>query len=617
MDIIPAFEAVVPSSSLGGCTSIKMQNYFELTSNIPKEVSYVTDTLEKAGFEAYLVGGCVRDLLISPILGKHAKEQIPKDWDITTNAKPEEIIALFEKTVYENTFGTVGVCVPVLDLSKEDISTKAVITEEVLHETKDANVIHETQNASVSQETFVNKGINTNFNVIHETQNKRVSPETEAVSYVIVEVTPYRTEAKYSDFRHPDEVKFSNKLEDDLKRRDFTVNAMAYSKGHLTDMFNGLKDIENKVLRTVGEPDDRFKEDPLRMLRAIRLALQLDFSIAQETADSILKNSNLIKKISQERIRDEFVKIIMSKNGSVGIVMLQKFNLLKNIIPELEEGINCKQGGAHIYDVYNHLLMALRHAINKNWPLEIRLSALFHDIGKPRTRRFSSQENALLNSHSVLEKQAQTGRSEDSSEHIFAQKKKYTFYGHEVVGARMTKKIMERLKFSKKEIELVEKLVRNHMFFSDTEKITLSAVRRIIVKVGKENIWLLMNVRECDRVGMKKKEAPYRLRKYFAMIEEALHDPISVSQLKINGKDLIEAGIDPGPRMGFILNAILEEVLDGSIKNDKGHLLELAMSLNMLGDDELRTLGERGKNKKDMLEKEELEKLHKKHGVAK
>ena len=175
---------------------------------------------------------------------------------------------------------------------------------------------------------------------------------------------------------------------------------------------------------------------------------------------------------------------------------------------------------------------------------------------------------------------------------------------------------MERLKFPKKEIELVEKLVRNHMFFSDTELITLSAVRRIITKVGVENIWLLMNIRECDRVGMKKKEAPYRLRKYFAMVEEALRDPISVSQLKINGEFMIKnLDIKPGPRMGWILHALLEEVLDDPSKNTEKHLAELVESLNMLGDAELRTLGERGKEKKEELEEHEVEKLHAKHGV--
>ena len=540
----------------------------DLLLKIPKEVSHVTNTLEKAGFEAYLVGGCVRDLLMSQILSEVEGGKIPQDWDITTNARPEQIIGLFEKTVYENTFGTVVVVVP--------------------RETLEGDVSHVTQN-------------------------------------MIIEVTPYRTEAKYSDFRHPDEVKFSDKLEDDLKRRDFTVNAMALrtssaeggsasgGKGHLVDLFDGIKDIQDKTLKAVGNPDDRFAEDALRMLRAVRFSCQLNFFIAQETMESILKNSELIKQISFERIRDEFVKIIMSENSASGIVMLQKFNLLKNIISELLEGIGCEQGGEHIYDVWDHLLHALQHAADKNWPLEIRLAALFHDIGKPKARR--SIAEMKNNSSALLHPSGGTFRQQNfsSSPHT---KKKFTFYGHEVVGARMTKKIMERLKFSKKEIELVEKLVRNHMFFSDTELITLGAVRRIITKVGVENIWLLMNVRECDRVGMKKKETPYRLRKYFAMIEEALRDPISVGQLKINGEFMIkELGIYPGPRMGWILHALLEEVLDAPEKNTVEHLSELVKSLNMLGDAELKTLGLRGKEKKEELEEEEVKKLHTKHNV--
>ena len=539
------------------------QDTKNLIQKIPKEVSHVTSKLEEAGFEVYLVGGCVRDLL----MGRE-----PKDWDVTTNAKPEQIIGLFEKTVYENTFGTVGV---VLALDKgEWPKAEGVVT--------------------------------------HETLNQDVSRATENM---IIEVTPYRIEAKYSDFRHPDEVKFSDKLEDDLKRRDFTVNAMALSpKGHLVDLFGGVKDTKDKMLKAVGNPDDRFVEDALRMLRAVRFACQLNFSVSYETTESILKNADLLKKISLERIRDEFVKIIMSPNSASGIVMLQKFNLLKNIIPELEEGIGCEQSGEHIYDVWNHLLAALQHASDKNWPLEIRLSALFHDIGKPRSRRNIAETKK--NSSALLQPSAGTFRQQNSS--LSSAKKKFTFYGHEVVGARMTKKIMERLKFPNKEIELVEKLVRMHMFFSDTELITLSAVRRIITKVGKENIWPLMDVRECDRVGMKKKEAPYRLRKYFAMIEEALRDPISVGQLKINGEFMIkELGIAPGPRMGWILSALLEEVLDAPEKNTVEHLSDLVKSLNMLGDAELKTLGDRGKEKKEELEEEEVTKLHEKHGVRK
>ena len=314
----------------------------------------------------------------------------------------------------------------------------------------------------------------------------------------------------------------------------------------------------------------------------------------------------------------------MSANPSVGIVMLQKFGLLKNIIPELEEGIDCEQSGEHIYDVWNHLLHALQHAADKDWSFEVRIAALFHDIGKPRSRRAAEKTSPdtfsqVLGSPAQNSKKerAQPDHSQKYTGEVFL-KKKYTFYGHEVIGERMTKKILERLKFSKKETELILKLIRNHMFFSDTELITLSAVRRIIAKVGAENIWLLMNVRECDRVGMKKKEAPYRLRKYFAMIEEALHDPISVGQLKIDGEFMIKnLGIKPGPRMGWILHALLEEVLDDSSKNTEEHLSELVKSLNMLGDEELRTLGERGKEKKEELEEQEVEKLHSKHGVRK
>ena len=586
MDRILAFEASDGGSIPFRGTKNLMNTSINLISKIPKEVSHVTVTLEKAGFQAYLVGGCVRDLII---------DKYPKDWDVTTNANPEQIISLFEKTIYENNFGTVGVC--------------------VIRETQSNDVIRETPYTS-PQSSPERRGSPFSFQEKAGDEVIRETITSEGIEYELIEVTPYRTETKYSDFRHPDEVKFSEKLEDDLERRDFTVNALALdTKGHITDIFGGIKDIKDKILRTVGEPEDRFGEDALRMLRAVRLALQLDFSIAQETADSILKNCDLVKKLSTERIRDEFEKIIMSKNPSSGIVMLEKFGLLKNIIPELLEGVKCEQGGAHIYDVYEHLLMALQHAADKNWPLEIRLAALLHDIGKPRTRRiFAEQEQK--NSAALPASGLRHGRN--FSVPAPQIKKPYTFYGHEVVGARMAKKIMERLKFSKKETDLVEILVRMHMFFSDTEQITLSAVRRIIVKVGVENIWLLMNIRECDRVGMKKKEAPYRLRKYFAMIEEALRDPISVSQLKIDGNFLMkDMNIKPGPRMGWILNSLLEEVLENPEKNTIEILKERVSELEKLSNIELKQLGDKAKETKENLEDIEIEKLHKKHGVRK
>jgi poly(A) polymerase/tRNA nucleotidyltransferase (CCA-adding enzyme) len=472
--------------------------------NIPSNVSRVTNILKDGGFEAFLVGGCVRDL----VMGKD-----PKDFDITTNAKPPQIIELFEKAelkvVYENTFGTVMI----------------IFEDEVLD-----------------------------------------SPTRQ------IEITPYRRETTYSDARHPDEVSFADKLEEDLMRRDFTMNALAYDPvtRETTDLYNGLEDITNKTIRTVGEANDRFGEDALRMMRAVRFAAQLGFSISHETLVGIQNNKELLKKVSQERIRDEFVKIVNSQNPSIGIGFMVQLGLMEYIVPELLEGVGCEQGGAHKYDVFEHLVHACQHAADKNYSFHVKLAALFHDIGKPRTKRPG--------------------------------KLKPTFYGHEVVGARMVEKIMQRMKFPKADTDMVVKLVRNHMFFSDTEQITLSAVRRIIQKVGTENIWTLMTVRECDRVGMAKTEAPYRLRKYFAMIEEALRDPISVSQLAIDGNYLMkDLGVKPGRRMGWILHALLEEVLEDPSKNTIENLSLRVKQLEELSDAELMKLGEAGKEKKKSL----------------
>jgi len=492
---------------------------------IPKEVSKVTEALETAGFEAYLIGGCVRDLFI----GKN-----PKDWDVTTNAKPEEIVSLFPDTFYENNFGTVGV-------------------------------------------------------VAKEEDGGEVDP-----SLKVIEVTPYRLESEYSDGRRPDKVHFSDKLEDDLKRRDFTINAIALrikdAKGNysdeVVDLFEGKKDLQKGIIRTVGVPHERFIEDGLRILRAVRLATELEFTIEPETEKAIVAHAHLLKNISAERIRDEFSKIISSPRPMWGIELCRKLQLLSHIIPELEEGIGATQRGEHIYDVYEHSLRTLEHANKKNYSFDIKLAALLHDIGKPPTRRLDKVKNI------------------------------YTFYGHDVVGARIAKKILERLKFPGKTIETVEKLVRWHMFFSDTEQITLSAVRRMIRNVGPEHIWDLMNVRICDRIGTgRPKESPYRLRKYRAMLEEAMRDPVSVSQLKIDGGGLKKLGIEPGPAMGFILHALLEEVLDDPSKNNEKHLEEKAVELSKLPFAELKKIGVDAKQKKDNVDEEEVKKLREKHNV--
>jgi tRNA nucleotidyltransferase (CCA-adding enzyme) len=267
---------------------------------------------------------------------------------------------------------------------------------------------------------------------------------------------------------------------------------------------------------------------------------------------------------------------------------LKDVDLLKHLIPELEAGIGVEQTQAHKYDVWEHLLRSLQCAADKDWPLDIRLAALFHDIAKPQTKRFSRETN------------------------------KNTFYGHDVVGSRETRKILERMKFSRATIEKVSKLVRWHMFFSDTEQINLSAVRRMIVNVGRENIWDLMNIRICDRVGTgKPKENPYRLRKYKSMIEEALRDPISLSMLKIDGKRIMEVcAISPGPKIGHILHALFGEVLEDPIRNTPDYLENRAKELATLSETELRILSEAGETRKHEADEKDLEEIRRKHGVS-
>lgn len=487
---------------------------------IPVEITSIVETIEKAGFQAYLVGGCARDIFLG---------RTPKDWDITTNATPDKIQAMFPKTVYENIYGTVAV----------------------------------------------------------------INEATEEPTLKNVEVTPYRLESGYTDRRHPDSVKFSDKLEDDLQRRDFTINAIALSLSNgaikdIVDLFGGFADIKDKTIRTVGNPADRFNEDALRMMRAIRLAVELGFDIEKETFIAIKGLSKNIKDISIERIRDEFSKIILSPNPKTGIETLNETGLLKYIIPELQVAIGVGQNQAHAFDVWEHLLRSLQHAADKGWDLDIRLAALFHDISKPKTKGISRETGII------------------------------TFYGHEVIGSRETRKILTRMKFPLKTIEKVTKLIRWHMFFSDTEQITLSAVRRMIVNVGRENIWELMNLRICDRIGTgRPKEDPYRLRKYHAMIEEALRDPVSLSMLKIDGKRVIEVcNIQPGPKIGYILHALFNEVLDDPKLNTPEYLENRALELSRETESNLRKLGEEGKEKKEDADNKIVEEIKRKHRVS-
>lgn len=490
--------------------------------SIPKEVMMVIAVLQGASYEAYLVGGCVRDLCMGIK---------PKDYDITTNATPEQIIALFPKTFYENSYGTVGVVT-----CGEELGT--ICSDETVR---------------------------------------------------IIEVTPYRLESTYSDNRHPDEVKWSKNLLDDLGRRDFTVNAMAYNPvtREIVDPYDGQKDIENKVVRAVGEADIRFNEDALRLMRAVRFMSQLDFDINSVTRESISKNALLLNNVSRERVKDEFVKLIMTDYPMRGLVIMKETGLLEYVVPELLDGVGIEQNQAHSFDVWEHNLRTLQHAADKKWPLHVRLSAIFHDISKPETRRFSKE------------------------------KKDYTFYGHDVVGGRVTREIMERLKFPKDLIDQVSMFVRWHMFFSDTEQITLSAVRRLITNVGKENIWDLIDLRVCDRIGTgRPKEEPYRLRMYQSMVEQALKDPISLKMLKTDGKRIMDVTQEtPGPKIGYILHALFDEVLENPEKNTEEYLDRRAKELVVLSADELKSLGEKGKEEMHDKNEEQIREIRKQFKV--
>ncbi len=326
----------------------------------------------------------------------------------------------------------------------------------------------------------------------------------------------------------------------------------------------------------------------MRMMRAVRLATELNFAIEAETMASITKNAELLAHISAERIRDEFLRIIDSPSPMLGVAMLEKLGMIDYVLPEIKDSIGCEQGGIHAYDVYEHLLRSLQAAADKGYSTEMRLAALLHDIGKPATRR-------------------EGGRT-----------KRYTFFGHEVVGARMTGKIMKRLKMPKELAEKVETLVRWHMFFADPDLITLSAVRRTITRVGQDNIENLLNLRVCDRIGTgRPKEQPFRFRKYKSMVDQALRDPISVKMLKTSGDHIMElTGERPGRKLGYVLHALLEEVLEDPSKNTEEYMDAKVVELLKLNEEELKKLGEAGKERQKAEEEEAIKEIERSHKVA-
>ncbi len=487
---------------------------------IPDEVRWITDKLKKSGYGAYIVGGCVRDLMLN---------RPPKDWDVATDAKPEEIQKLLSDTVYKNEFGTVGV--------------------------------------------------------------KTGSKDSKLA---IIEVTTFRKEEKYSDLRHPDKIEFTESIEEDLARRDFTINAIALNPNlrksdflSIVDPFGGQEDIKRKLIRAVGEPEKRFSEDALRLIRAVRFASELGFRIEEKTATAIKKSAKLLAVIAKERIRDEFTKIILAsdKGPYNGMLQLEELGLLEYFIPELREGIGVAQNKHHIYTVWDHNLLALDYAASKNYSLEVRLASLLHDVGKPRTK---------------------AGEGLDS-----------TFYSHEIVGAKMTKVILTRLHFSSKIIEKVTHLVRAHLFYYNVGEVTAAGVRRFLARVGEENIEDLLKVREADRIGSGVPKAfPYKLRHLKFMLEKVKADPVSPKMLAVKGDEVMKIlNIVPGPRIGWILNILLEEVLDDPKKNSIKHQVSRIKQLGELTDEELKKIAEGSKKKKEEFEMGVEEEMKKKYYV--
>ena len=484
-----------------------------------EDMTYIKSVIKKLKdkkYDAYIVGGCVRDLL---------SNKTPTDWDLATNAKPEEINKIFDHTFSNNPFGTVGV---------------------------------------------VN--------------------EEEKESFRIVEITTFRCDSKYTNKRHPDKVSYCNTIEEDLIRRDFTINAIAYDPidKKLIDPSSGIEDLNKRIINAVGNTKDRLEEDFLRVLRAARIATETNSKINKEIIDETRKNKNNLKFISRERIRDEFTKIILSKSPMRGILILNEMDILSEISKDLLLGIGCEQRGTHIYDVFIHNLRTLQHSADKNFPLTVRLASLFHDVGKPHTRDYDKEKNT------------------------------YTFHRHEIKGTHIVRKILKELHYPNEVVEQVSLLVRNHMFFSDTQKVTPPSVRRLIKRVGKDLIWDLMDLRKCDRIGTgRPKEQPYNLRKFQAMIEEVMHDPTEVNMIKINGRDIMEKfNISPSPKIGHILNSLLEEILDDPKKNEKDYLIDRTRELLKLSDDELKKLGDSGKMKKSLKDAEEVRRIRKSYGVS-
>lgn len=435
-----------------------------MTINIPQKAEQILHILNEAGYEAYVVGGCVRDSIL---------DRVPGDWDITTSALPEQVKELFHRTV-------------------------------------DTGIQHGTVTVMMGKEGF--------------------------------EVTTYRVDGEYHDGRHPDAVTFTRSLEEDLKRRDFTINAMAYHPGHgLVDLFGGMEDINRKIIRCVGDPVERFTEDALRMLRAVRFSAQLGFTVEENTKAALARMSGNLEHVSAERIQTELVKLLVSDHPEK-IQDAYELGITKVILPEFDAMMETTQETLHhCYNVGEHTIHALM-----NIPADkvLRLTMLFHDTGKPARKTVDP----------------------DGTTH---------FKGHAYVSEELTKSIMHRLKFDNDTLRKVSKLVLYH---DDRMPAAMKHVRRAMNRISAELFPYYMKVRMADTLAQSDYQRDKKLEN-LAGIEKCYQEIlekkqcVSLKELKVNGQDLIAAGIEKGPKIGQTLQTLLQEVIEEPEKNTREYLL--------------------------------------------
>lgn len=437
----------------------------DMKIKLPENVKTILDTMHSAGFEAYVVGGCVRDC----VLGRE-----PQDWDITTNALPEETKKLFKRTI-------------------------------------DTGIEHGTVTIMIGKEGY--------------------------------EVTTYRIDGKYEDSRHPSEVTFTKNLTEDMKRRDFTINAMAYNEEEgLIDRFGGLDDIESKVIRCVGNPKERFSEDALRIMRAVRFSAQLDYEIEESTKEAVKELAQNLSKISAERIQTELVKLVTSDHPEK-LKTAYELGVTKVILPEFDKCMETAQNNPHhMYNVGDHIISSME---NIRADKVLRLTMLMHDIAKPAT--ITVDDDGVCH-----------------------------FKGHSELGVQMAHSIFRRLKFDRDTMDRACNLIRYH---DDRFPATPKAVRRAMNRVGVDEFPYLMEVRYADTMA----QSMYYREEKLQLIEDtkklyeeilAKKDCVTLKDLAVNGKDLISLGVTPGKKIGEILSAMLDDVLDNPEHNSKEYLLE-------------------------------------------